>query len=59
MICQRPCPCQRPCHKLLCSSPVGCGIWGKTMGVFETAYLLTTPTNYDVKLSMQNVVSEF
>ena len=30
-----------------------------TLGVFETAYLLTTPTNYDVKLSMQNVVSEF
>ena len=30
-----------------------------SMGVFETAYLLTTLTNYDVKLSKHNVVSEF
>ena len=27
----------------------------KPTGVFETAYLLTTPTNYDVKLSKREL----
>ena len=39
---------------LLADRPV-CLLHGYIRGVFETAYLLTTPTNYDVKLSKREL----